>query len=138
MSYVQGYSCPKLQLQETEQSEKYGEYSSQYKKNNFMLNAGQDKRISIYQTHFVFVPLFSKHTLTRQIIILSTKNSQEFLASKVSVLRRNKATNSTTSNRPFFSCTESPLVLGNLFKIFRLDITFAREVCHLGIKMKKI
>ena len=98
----------------------------------------EDKRMSIYQTHFVFVPLFSKHTLTRQIIILSTKNSQEFLASKVSVLRRNKATNSSTSNRPFFSCTESPLVLGNLFKIFRLDITFAREVCHLGIKMKKI
>ena len=25
-----------------------------------MLNAGQDKRITIYQTYFVFVPLFSK------------------------------------------------------------------------------
>ena len=72
-----------------------------------MLNAGQGKRISIYQTYFVFVPLFSKPILTRQII-LSTKNSQEFLASQVSVLRRNKATNSSTSNRPFFSCTESP------------------------------
>ena len=73
----------------------------------FMLNAGQDKRISIYQTYFVFVPLFSKPILTRQNIA-STKNSQEFLASQVSVLRRNKATNSSTSNRPFFSCTESP------------------------------
>ena len=30
------------------------------------------------------------------------------------------------------------LVLGNLFKLFRLDITFAREVCRLGIKMRKI
>ena len=39
-----------------------------------MLNAGQDKRISIYQTYFVFVPLFSKPILTRQII-LSKKNS---------------------------------------------------------------
>ena len=39
-----------------------------------MLNARQDKRISIYQTYFVFVPLFSKSILTRQII-LSTKNS---------------------------------------------------------------
>ena len=66
-----------------------------------MLNAGQGKRISIYQTYFVFVPLFSKPILTRQII-LSTKNSQEFLASQVSVLRRNKATNSSASNRPFF------------------------------------
>ena len=45
----------------------------------FMLNAGQDKRISIYQTYFVFVPLFSKSILTKQIIS-STKKSQEFLA----------------------------------------------------------
>ena len=72
-----------------------------------MLNVGQDKRISIYQTHFVVVPLFSKSIVTRQII-LSTKNSQEFLASQVFVLRRNKATNSSTSNRLFSSCTESP------------------------------
>ena len=51
--------------------------------------------------------LVSKPTLTRQNIA-SRENSQEFLASQVSVLRRNKATNSSTSNRPFFSCTESP------------------------------
>ena len=28
------------------------------------------------------------------------------------------------------------LVFGNLFKLFRLAFTFAREVYHLGIKMK--
>ena len=28
------------------------------------------------------------------------------------------------------------LVFGNLLKLFRLAITFAREVYHLGIKMK--
>ena len=62
-----------------------------------MLNVGQDKRTSIYQTYFVFVPLFSKPILTRQIT-LCTKNShdQEFLASQVSASRRNKATNSST------------------------------------------
>ena len=75
---------------------------------NEPLNAGQHKRISIYQTFFVFVPLFSKPIITRQINILLTKNSQEFLAWQVSVLRRNEATNSSTSNRPLFSCTESP------------------------------
>ena len=37
-----------------------------------------------------------------------------------------------------FSAALKALVFGNLFKVFRLDITFAREVCHLGIKMKKI
>ena len=100
--YLQGYSCLKLQFQESERSETYCEYSSQYK----------DKIISSYQTYFVFVPLFSKPILTRQIVS-STKNSQEFLASQVCCLKRNNATNSSTSNRPFFSCTVSPCTLIN-------------------------
>ena len=37
-----------------------------------------------------------------------------------------------------FSAALKALALGNLFKLFRLDITFAREVCRLGIKIKKI
>ena len=57
----------------------------------------------------------------------STENSQEFLASQVSVLRRNKATNFSTSNRPFFSCTESPLYLV-IYSSF-LDLT-----SHLHVK----
>ena len=69
----------------------------------------------IITTYFVFVHLFSKPILTRQNIA-SKKNSQEFLASQVSVLRRNKATNSSTSIRPFFSCAES-VVIGNFFKL---------------------
>ena len=98
ISYLQEYPCPKLQLQETEKSETYNEYSSQYKKNNSMLNAGQYGRTSIHQTYFVFVPLFSKLILTRQNIV-STKKSQEFLASaQVSIMGRNKANNSSTSN----------------------------------------
>ena len=35
-----------------------------------------------------------------------------------------------------FSAARKTLVFGNLFKLFRLAITFAREVYHLGIKMK--
>ena len=50
---------------------------------------------------------FPKPILTRKNIA-STKNSQDVLTSQVSVLRINKATNSSTSNRPFFSCAESP------------------------------
>ena len=75
----------------------------------YAADAGQDKRISVYQTYSVFLPLFSKPILTRKII-LSTKNSQEFLASQVSVLRRNQATNSSTCNRPLFSYTESHFI----------------------------
>ena len=102
--------------------------------NNFMLNAGQDKRVSIYQTHFVFVPLFSKPILTRQII-LSTKNSQEF---RKFPFRGEIKPPTPVLLTVHISAALKVLVLGNLFKVFRLDITFAREVSHLGIKMKKI
>ena len=97
---------------------------------NEPLNAGQHKRISIYQTHFVVVPLFSKSIITRQII-LSTKNSQEFLASQVSVLRRKLIKPPTpVLLTVYFPAALKALVLGNLFNVCRLDITFAREVCH--------
>ena len=68
---------------------------------------GKVKDFPFIKLDFLFVLLFSKPILTRPNMA-STKNSQEFLASQVSVLRRNKANNSSTSNRPFFSCTESP------------------------------
>ena len=72
---------------------------------------GKVKDFPFIKLDFLFVLLFSKPILTRPNIA-STKNSQEFLASQVSVLRRNKANKSSTSNRPFFSCTdESPNVL---------------------------
>ena len=41
---------PKASLQETE-------YNSQHKKNDFMLNAGQTERTSIYQSYCVFALL---------------------------------------------------------------------------------
>ena len=52
------------------------------------------------------------------------KSPNSFLAPKVPVLTKTKATNSVLS------------FLGNLFinKLFRLAITFAREVCHLMMK----
>ena len=37
-----------------------------------------------------------------------------------------------------FSAAMKTLVFGNLFKLLRLASTFAREVYHLGIKMKTI
>ena len=77
----------------------------------------------------IFPSLFAKNLNKARYNI-----SYQFLALKDPVLRRNKATNSSTSICPFFSCTESHIVLGNLFKVYRLDITFAREVCHLGKK----
>ena len=63
---------------------------------------------SIHQTDFVFVPFLSKQILTKQNIIASTEISFQFLATKVPILRRNKVTNSSTSNHPFFSCNENP------------------------------
>ena len=85
-----------------------------------MLNAGQGGRTSIHQTYFAFVPLFSKPILTRQNMA-STKNSQTFLESQVSVFRRNIATNSCTSNH-HFSAAFKAFVLGKFIQAF-LDLT---------------
>ena len=63
--------------------------------------------------------------------IASTKNSYQFLVPKVPVLRRNRATNSSNSTDPFSAATKAQ-VIGNLFKLARFAITFAREVCHWG------
>ena len=95
-----------------------------------MLNAGQDWRTSIYQSYCVFAPFFSKKNSAKQDIP-STEIAYQFLAPKVPVLRRNKATNPSTSTDPFSAATKT-LVLGNLFKLVRSAITFARAVCIGG------
>ena len=59
----------------------------------------------------------------------STEISYQFLAPKIPVLRRNKATKPSSSTDPF-SAAMKTLVLGNLFKHVRFAITFARAVCH--------
>ena len=82
--------------------------------------------------------LFETPVLTRQNIAWSTKNSQEFLASQVSVLWEEIKPTTPLLLTVHFLAAMKPLVFGNLFKLFGLDITFAREVCRLGIKMKKI
>ena len=94
-----------------------------------MLNAGQTERTSIYQSYCVFCPsLFEKKISTKQNIA-STEIAYLFLAPKVPVLRRNTATICRTSTDPF-SATTKTLVFGNLFKLVRFAITFARAVCH--------
>ena len=74
-------------------------------------------------------PFLSKKISSKKQSIASTENSLQFFASKVLVLRKNKTTISRTSSYPFFSYSET-LVLGNLFKVFRLAVTeLAWEVC---------
>ena len=82
--------------------------------------------------------LFETPVLTRQNIAWSTKNFQEFLASQVSVLWEEIKPTTPLLLTVHFLAVMKPLVFRNLFKLFGLDITFAREVCRLGIKMKKI
>ena len=102
ISYLQGYSLPEALLQETE-------YSSQYKKNDLMLNAGQTERTSIYQSYCVLAFLFLKKISTKQNIA-STEIAYLFLAPKVPVLRRNKATISSSSTA-HFELQRKPLYL---------------------------
>ena len=94
-----------------------------------MLNAGRDEGTSIKVT--VYLPFSFEEKISTKQDIASTEISYQFLAPKVSVLRRNKATNSSTSTDPFSAATKT-LVLGNLFKFERFAITFARAFCHWG------
>ena len=51
---------------------------------------------------------------------------------KVNILRKKKnATNSSTSTDPFSAATKT-FLLGNLFKLVRFAITFARAVRYWG------
>ena len=92
--------------------------------------------LSIEKTYFVFVPFFSKPILTRQII-LSRTTLKSFYRCRFPFWGEIKPPTPVLLT-VHFSAALKALVLGNLFKVFRLDITFAREVCQLGIKMKKI
>ena len=65
----------------------------------------------------LYPPLFFFKKISAKQNIASTETSYQFLAVKVPVLRRNKATISSSSNHLFFSCNET-LLLGNLFKLF--------------------
>ena len=87
-----------------------------------MLNAGRDERTSIKVT--VYLPFSFGEKISTKQDIASTEISYQFLAPKVSVLRRNKATNSSTSTDPFSAATKT-LVLGNLFKLVR-----SCKICH--------
>jgi len=64
--------------------------SAQYKKNNFVLNAGKMDENLFKVT--VYLPFSFRKKLSAKQDIGSTEISYQFLAPKVPVLRRNKAT----------------------------------------------
>ena len=70
-----------------------------------MLNVGQDEITSIYQSYCVFSLLFSQKISTKHDITATEISAYQFLALKVPVLRRNKATNSSTSTDPLSAAT---------------------------------
>ena len=88
-----------------------------------MLNAGQDLKNFIHQIYSVFIPFFSKPILTKQNIASTKKLLTVF---SVACFRSEEK-----------SAALKALELGNLFELFRLVNTFAREVCHLGLNLKK-
>ena len=79
----------------------------------------------------VFLPLSFRKKNSAKQDIASTEIAYQFLAPNVPVMRRNKATNPSASTDPFSAATKT-LVLGNLFKLVRSAITFARAVCIGG------
>ena len=95
-----------------------------------MLNAGKMNEHLFFKVT-VYLPLSFQNIISTKQVIASTESSYQFLAPKVPVLRRNRATSSSTSTDPFSASTKT-LVLGNLFKLVRFAITFAQAVCRWG------
>ena len=62
--YLQGYSCPKLYCKKLSNSAETHVFSSQYKRNNFMLNAGQDSSNLLYSCPSLFEPILNNNTKT--------------------------------------------------------------------------
>ena len=86
-------------------------------------------------TECVFSLLFLPKKISTKHDITSTEISYQFLAKRVPVLRRNIATNSSTSTGPFSAATKT-LVLGNLFKFERLLSSHSHEPFATGDKEK--
>ena len=102
-----------------------------------MLNTGQNEITSIYQSYSVFSLLFSQKSQQSTIQLLRKscpEISYQILALKVPVLKRYKATNSSTSTE--LSCNKT-LVLGNLFKSERDLPSHSHGYLPLGI-MKRV
>ena len=116
ISYLQGYSCPKLYCKTwTEKSEPtanteqfYAEYGARLK--NF-------------------------HSSSNVLCICPSLFETNLNKAKYSIYEKLLTVLNVAGIQ--FSATLKALVLGNLFKLYRLVVTISREVCHLGIKMKK-
>ena len=74
---------------------------------------GEIKITSIYEFEsYWYLPFFIRKKNLNKVKRASTEMPYQFSSPKVPVLMRNKATNSSTSNHPFFSCTKwKPLYL---------------------------
>ena len=65
-----------------------------------MLNASKMNE-HLFLKVTVYLPFSFQNKISTKQVIASTESSYQFLAPKVPVLRRNKATNSSTSTDPF-------------------------------------
>ena len=100
LSYLQGYSCPKPLLQETE-------YSSQHKKS--VLNAGQTERTSIYQSCCLFAFLFLKRHLNKAKYSIY-RNRLPVFGTEGSGLEEKYRHHLQDFNRSIFSYNENPCI----------------------------
>ena len=106
--YLQRYSCPKLYIS-------FKKLSNQKRSANTFRNIRRTTlcwmRGKIEELLFikvtVFLPLSFRKKNSAKQDIASTEIAYQFLAPKVPVLRRNKATNPSTSTDPFSAATKT-------------------------------
>ena len=108
-----------------------------YKKNNFVLNSGAKLKIFHSSNLLGICPSLFEIYLNKANYSIYKKLSRDFSVAGFSFWGEIKPPTPVLLTH-YFSAALKALVPGNLLKLFKLDFTFAQEVCRLGIKMKKI
>ena len=121
---VQSFSCKKLSTKKH-----MANIVHKTRRTTLCWIRGKIKQLLFIKVTWYFPFSFSQKNLNKERY-KSTKISYQFLALRVPVLRRNKATNSSTSTDPSSAATKTLVLGNNLFKSERFAITSARAFCH--------
>ena len=101
ISYLKGYSYLRLYCKK-QSNQKLTANTVSTLRRTILSWVRSDIRELLYSSNLLCIwPSLLDTNLNIEQNIASTKNCQEFLASQVPVLKRNKATNASSSNHPF-------------------------------------
>ena len=135
ISYLQGYSCLKLQCKKLSNQKHTANTVRNTRRTTSCWMRGKIR--NFYLSNLLCLSLSFRNLSQQGKLNYLQKTLKRFKRRRIPFWGELKPAASVLLT-VHFSAAPKALAFGNLLKVFRLDITFARDVCHLGIKMKKI